>query len=117
MTSKTVNVKRCAAVVIQAMVLTCAIIAGPSIPPAYCEDEAIQTTCFKKEAEDGVYVGNVSVTRPETAAVNCNATYYDCMEKCIGCYTDQTLNRTVCYNAGGEKVPQEGWYRSGPAAQ
>ena len=79
---------------------------GATVKPACAEEEAIDVSCYKKDSEAGLYVGNVTVTRPETAAVNCNATYYDCKDKCIGCFTDPKLNQTVCYNVVGEKIPQ-----------
>jgi len=101
--------KRCAAVVKQVMFLTFIVTAMATVTPTSSRadgKEAIEVTCYKKESEAGLQVGNVSVTRPETAAVNCNATYYDCQDKCIGCFTDPKLNQTVCYNAVGEKIPQ-----------
>jgi hypothetical protein len=101
--------KRCAAVVKQFMFFTFIVTAFATIAPTNSRadgEESIDVTCYKKEDEAGLQIGNVSVTRPETAAVNCNATYYDCKDKCIGCLYDPKLGQTVCYNAAGEKVPQ-----------
>jgi len=96
--------KRSAVIITMISLLLVALSA--TVKPACAAEEAIDVSCYKKKSEAGLYVGNVSITRPETAAVNCNATYYDCKDKCIGCFTDPKLNQTVCYNAAGEKVPQ-----------
>ncbi len=101
--------KRYAAVVKQFMFLTLIVTAIATVTPTNSRadgEESIDVSCYKKKSEEGLYVGNVSITRPETAAVNCNATYYDCKDKCIGCFTDPKLDQTVCYNAAGEKVSQ-----------
>jgi len=97
-------IKRCAVMVTMISMFLAA--SSAAVKPAHAGEEAIDVSCYKKDFEAGLYVGNVSITRPETAAVNCNATYYDCKDKCIGCFTDPKLNQTVCYNAAGEKVPQ-----------
>ena len=100
---------RWAAVVKQLMFLTFFVTAFATVTPTSSRadgEESIDVTCYKKEDEAGLEVGNVSVTRPETAAVNCNSTYYDCKDKCIGCLYDSKLGQTVCYNAAQEKVAQ-----------
>jgi len=102
-------VMRYQAVVKQLIFLSFIVTMFAMVTPLYAFDdgqESIDASCFKKEGEEGSYIGNVSITRPETAAANCNSTYYDCNDKCIGCFTDPKLDQTVCYNAAGEKVPQ-----------
>jgi len=97
------------AVVKQFIFLTFIVTAFAFETPLYAFDdgeESIEVTCYKKDVNQGSELGNVSVTKLETAAVNCNATYYDCQDKCIGCFTDPKLNQTVCYNAVGAKVSQ-----------
>jgi len=101
---------RFTAVVKQLIFLTFIVTTLATVTPLYAFDdgeESIDVTCYKKDADQGSEIGNVSVTKPETAAVNCNATYYDCHDKCIGCLYNEKLDQTVCYNAAGETVPQQ----------
>ena len=91
-------ITQCQAVVKLVIFLAFIVTAFAVVTPLYAFDdgeESIEVTCYKKDVNQGSELGNVSVTRPETAAVNCNATYYECHDKCIG-----------CYNAAGKKVSQ-----------
>jgi len=102
-------VTRCAAVVKQLVFLSLIVTAYATVTPVYAFDdgkESVDVTCYKKDDEGSISIGNVTITRAVTAAVNCNATYVDCKDKCIGCFYDQNLGETVCYNAAQEKVPQ-----------
>lgn len=103
------TIKLNSTVVKQLLFLTLIVTVIISVKPTCSQadgEESIEVSCYKDNSPQGLNVGNVSITRPETAAVNCNATYYDCKDKCVGCFYDQKLGQTVCYNAGGEKLPQ-----------
>jgi len=42
--------------------------------------------CYQGNPETGLNRGNLTVTSPSEAGPACNATFYDCQDKCYGCY-------------------------------
>lgn len=71
---------------------------------AQADDENITVSCFKGNLDEGNYIGNVKVTKPENAGQDCNTTYYDCQGECLGCFPDKDLDRQVCYDNAGKKI-------------
>ena len=65
--------------------------------PAYSQDESITASCYKGNADEGNYIGNVSVNDPRNAGSDCNLTYEDCDDECVGCVINAESNQ-VCYD-------------------
>ncbi|ABQ25019.1 hypothetical protein Gura_0811 [Geotalea uraniireducens Rf4] len=71
--------------------------------PANAQEEDIDVSCYKGNLEEGNYIGNLTVTDPDTAGQSCNSTYYDCDGKCFGCFPDLDLSEEVCYDDAGRE--------------
>ncbi|MRR59370.1 MAG: hypothetical protein EG824_14345 [Deltaproteobacteria bacterium] len=71
---------------------------------AAAQDEEITVSCYKGNLDEGNNVGNVTVTAPENAGQSCNTTYYECQDKCLGCFSDADLERLVCYDNTGTRT-------------
>ena len=73
--------------------------------PAFPQEEDIDVSCYKGNAEEGNSIGNLTVTDPANAGQMCNTTYYDCDGKCLGCIIDKD-GQEVCYDNNGNKLPK-----------
>jgi hypothetical protein len=72
--------------------------------PAGAQDEAIDVTCIKMEDGGEFTMGTMTANLPENVGKDCNATFYDCDDKCVGCYYDQKLDRNICFDKSGKRV-------------
>jgi len=41
------------------------------------------------------------------AGMDYNSTYYDCNGKCDGCYDDQNLSKTICFDKTGTSTEKK----------
>ena len=98
------RMKRGVAVITPFIIFTLFVTVAATVKQAYPQDEAIDVSCYKGISQEGIYVGNVTVTKPASAGETCNSTYYDCDGKCVGCYYDQNLSKTICFDKSGGTV-------------
>ena len=64
-------------------------------------DDTVSITCYTGYPPNNEYVGTVTIFDVPTASNACNAMYYDCRKRCIGCYIDRELVEDVCIDPYG----------------
>ncbi len=64
-------------------------------------DETVSITCYTGYPPNNKYVGTVTIFDVPRASNVCNAMYYDCRRRCIGCYIDRELVEDVCIDIYG----------------
>ena len=50
------------------------------------QGKAFSVDCYKENPDNGLNLGTLTVTSPTEAGPACNATFYDCQDKCYGCF-------------------------------
>ncbi len=55
--------------------------------------------CYQGNPETGLNRGSLTVTSPSEAGPACNSTYYDCQDKCYGCFYG--ANGRICADRNG----------------
>jgi len=99
MTREQRHIRHLTLIVLTAFLAVLAIVAT-----AVAQDEEITVSCYKGNLDEGNYVGTVTVTVPENSGQSCNTTYYECQDKCLGCFPDADLDRLVCYDNSGTRT-------------
>jgi hypothetical protein len=95
--------KSCAAVKAAVLIVTFLFAATAPDKPVPAQDENITVSCYKGNAEEGNYIGDLTETTPENAGQDCNSLYYDCQGECLGCFPDSDFTEDVCYDNTGRK--------------
>ena len=63
----------------------------------------IAVSCYRVDASgDEVYMGTISVFKPEVATGNCNMIYNNCEGACIGCFANED-SVEVCIDKSGRQ--------------
>jgi hypothetical protein len=63
-------------------------------------DQSVSVTCYNLEKSQ-LSVGSVVVYDTSRAAQTCNAVYYDCKGRCVGCFSDSDFIDAVCADETG----------------
>jgi hypothetical protein len=92
--------KRLRAITIAGIMILSLITSVGSVQLAFADD-TVSITCYTGYPPSNRYVGTVTIFDVSTASNACNAMYYDCRKKCIGCYIDRELVEDVCIDPFG----------------
>ena len=76
-------------------ILLCMVILSLTAPTFAAE--SISVSCYI----DDLFIGNVTVFNVSGAASACNLLYYDCKDKCSGCFSDFDYVKEVCVDTYG----------------
>ena len=64
------------------------------------QGKSYAVNCYQGKPDEGLNLGSLTVTAPSEAGPACNATYYDCHDKCYGCFSGPD-GQTCTDNFGG----------------
>ena len=68
--------------------------------------EDTEIYCYTVNPPDYVYIGTVEVFKVADATSTCNIIYYNCHEKCIGCYINPE-SIELCIDKNGNQFVKE----------
>ncbi len=85
------------------LAVTFLLVTAVPVKQAHSQDESISVSCYKGNAEEGNYIGEITVNEPQNASQDCNTEYEGCQGACLGCVIDSNANQ-VCYDTEGNKV-------------
>jgi hypothetical protein len=92
--------KRLRAVTIMGIIIL-SLMASVGLSSSIFADDTVSITCYTGYPPNNEYVGTVTIFDVPTASNACNAMYYDCRKRCIGCYIDRELVEDVCIDPFG----------------